>query len=652
MEKFPQQPENNEEDLRESHDVAESTPGEEILNEELKLDKEAVKIESEIEKMPPQEREKIGLGLRNIGFFVQERKSRLMAGICEKFTKEKDGQGTVSRFFNSLAGTYRKDEEIARKKIEEREKSAGVMKRMQNSGYLTGNILKFGRTVADVAGWTAGSPLRYVMLGAQFFSRGAEAAKEARLKNYEVIEKTRVKDIDEAADEAWKIYEKAGAKTKEGLDKAYAENLPEDILNRLKRSEPGTGSALLSKVFQKVLQKDVEFAIKHGKFNESSFERRLKEFDRIVGHYGTVDALAMGAKYAETGGKAVIAGVQIESVALLFKKLPEILASFSHVPEVSSLKTGVASKITEIPFKAPEAPAIESMVEVQKGNTVWKLAEEQLDKRGFFKDLTGSADEIVAKKNFLIDSVSHKVDVSSGDANLIHAGEKINFKDIFENKDTMAQLVDKSEHLKPMGASHILESVQKPKIATGASKNVLELFDQQDRPEKWRTIQIYQDDIDSMKQNLTKFKEPEIIESIQKEINRLEEVKHSLINKLAEQTEQTVPQVPVGAEKTAEAVANILPGEKQNFLDYLVYKDDRLVGFKVKALVEQIKSDKLTAEDFSKYYASKIGAERVSDKILGSFKYNFKAISGTNAVERLKAEGVIAAFLKRLESIK
>lgn len=319
-----------------------------------------------------------------------------------------------------------------------------------------------------------------------------------------------------------------------------------------------------------------------------------------------------------------------------------------------SLAGGVKSNLSEHPPQKPKMapietesippkPAVENVVEVRTGDTVWKLAEKQLEERGYFKDLTGTADEITAKKNFLIDSISKKVNVPSGDANLIHAGEKIDFKNVFADESKIEQFVDKAEHLKPKAA------------AEGGSK-VFDYFEHQSRPEKWRTIQIYQDDIDSMKRNMVKFEDPQVKASIQKEIDRLEGVKTSLIKKLAEQTEQTVPAKAVAGEavkKVSESLAEgVLPKDKMTFLENLVYKDDHLVGFKVKVLVEQIKSDKLTAEDFSKYYASKIGAERVSDKILDGFKYNFKAIIEGRGVERLKAEGVMATLLKRLESIK
>ncbi len=368
-----------------------------IIKEEA-LAKEAEVIKREIEKMPEVECEKIDFGLRNIGFFVQEWKSNMMASFCNKFAVE-NHKSAIGRFFSSLAGTYHKDAEKAQKDIEEREEIKTSMKQLKNVGFLMGNIMKYGRTVADVVGWTAGSPLRYVMLGAQFFSRGAEAAKEARLKNEEVIEKTRVKDINEAVEEAWKIYETAKLKSnksevsKETLEKAYIENLPQDLLNRLKKSEPGTATGILLGIFQKILRKDVELAIKYGKFSEASFENRLKEFDKIIGHYGTVDTLAMGARYAETAGKAVIAGVQIETAALLMQRLPEIMSKISSISllyESEGVKpAGVSSVIEEtkgvgIGEKPAGASAVISekyaeLAIIKKGEGVWHAVYRQLE---------------------------------------------------------------------------------------------------------------------------------------------------------------------------------------------------------------------------------------------------------------------------------
>ena len=44
-----------------------------------------------------------------------------------------------------------------------------------------------------------------------------------------------------------------GNVTKEFLEKSYVENLPQDLLERLKKSEPGTATGIL----QRVLKKDL-----------------------------------------------------------------------------------------------------------------------------------------------------------------------------------------------------------------------------------------------------------------------------------------------------------------------------------------------------------------------------------------------------------
>lgn len=307
---------------------------------EKKVQEEAREIKKEIEKMPEQERKKIALGIRNAGFFVQEYKSKILANICDKFG---GSENSISRFFSALAETYRKDEKLAVKHIEERETKGGVIKKAQNAGYLWGNIVKFGRPVAEIFGFAAGSPLRYWAIPAfAFLSRGGSALKETRLGNQMLKKEMMFHDANEAADVAWKIYEIAKLKSKDGkvnkedLKKAYDENLPSDLLERLKKSEPGTAGSILGGIAQKIFKKEIELSVKHGKFSKASYTERLKDFDRMITQFGAVDALAMAAKHMEVGGKVGVAAVSVETAYILMKRLPEImsnLGSFVHRPE-------------------------------------------------------------------------------------------------------------------------------------------------------------------------------------------------------------------------------------------------------------------------------------------------------------------------------
>ena len=96
----------------------------------------------------------------------------------------------------------------AHKRIEEINEDKSK-KTWQNSISLSRNIIPVTverlRILFGVI--SAGSPLRYAMMGSMAFSRGAEGLKEVRLENEELIDKTRIQDADKAAEEAWRIYE-------------------------------------------------------------------------------------------------------------------------------------------------------------------------------------------------------------------------------------------------------------------------------------------------------------------------------------------------------------------------------------------------------------------------------------------------------------
>lgn len=459
MEKLPDFEELNKEEKIEEVIEKPETPEVKLDSAlEKELEKENTEIKNELEQMPVEEREKIGVSFHNFGFFAKELKSQAMAWIFEnaggdkKEAQETEGfTGSVKRWLNGYAQSYRKDEAAAKKNIETTKEFDLSLKQVGNVGFITGEAMKYGRTVADVIGWTAGSPLRYVMLGAQIFSRGAEAAKEARLMNVEVIEKTRIKDVDEAADEAWKIYENAQAKaeekgekvSKQNLEKTYVENLPEDLLKRLEKSEPGMATGIL----QRVLKKDLEFAIKHGKVNES----RLKEYDKMISQYGEIDALAMGAKYAETAGKAIVAGVQIETAALLFQRMPEMInklmelgsstAYGNELPEeilkghdnIEILKGEIVSE-TEV--KAPVDEKLMELATIKKGEGIEHALIRQLMAEPEKFEFKGNAEDLKSWAG----GEAHRIAIKSGYVD-INTGEEIRIGT--EGRDKAAYMLEK-----------------------------------------------------------------------------------------------------------------------------------------------------------------------------------------------------------------
>lgn len=309
-------------------------------------------LQPELAKLPEEEREKLGFGLNNFGFFIKEKTNGFLANTFKwladkKRTSAKDKEsppGTAERFLTALSESYKNDSQDARKKMEDI--ATGQKRTLGNVGYITGNIMKHGRTVADFVGWTAASPLRYVTISGQILGRGLDVAKEARLKNDQVLEKTRIHDIDAAAEEAWRIYDQAQIKAGEkevsvkDLAKAYQENIPQDLIKRLKENaEPNEASSFLQGIFKKhiefstnLLQSKIDKIEADAKLTEpdktsqkekllNNYSKLLNDFDRVLSQYGTVDTAAMLAQYGSAGAKWAVRGVMVESLYLGLEKL-------------------------------------------------------------------------------------------------------------------------------------------------------------------------------------------------------------------------------------------------------------------------------------------------------------------------------------------
>ena len=320
---------------------------EEEIEPETPAEKEIIK---EIENLSPEDKEKLGWGLSVIGYRVKKETSDFLGkSLNWAVTKAKiNEKGTAGRFLKELRDSYLRDGEAAKKNILSAQKGDVKLAKTRSIGMLAGSVIKIGRTVADVTGISIANPMRYAMMGGMVTARMAEAGKEARFKNEELMEKTRIQDADLAAEEAWKIYEKSGGRitndgarisnttSKEAIEKAYIEEMPKDLQKRLE--DP---SVALSFV-QKALRKNIDIRvsrlntkieeIENGSKNEDdkkiakeklfrSWEKELKDYDRMLTQYGTVDEIAMSAKYAQIAGKGVVLGMQIETALVSGEKL-------------------------------------------------------------------------------------------------------------------------------------------------------------------------------------------------------------------------------------------------------------------------------------------------------------------------------------------
>jgi len=340
--------------------------------EVLKLEsEEEIAIEKEIKELPTEDKEKLSVGLGNVGFIVEKKKNDFFAKVFSWIAeKNLDQKKTTTRFLRKLSAGFLRDAKIAQKKAED-VVNGKAKRRMGNVGNLFGNVLRYGRVVTDLLGNTLASPLRYVMMAGMVSVRASEAAKETRLENEEVIEKTRIIDAERAAEEAWNIYEQAQKKaggeniSAESLKDAYIMGIPKDMQKRLE------DTTVANSFIQGVLRKSIESNI--SKFNEKiediennkkltkeqkekkkeklikKWEEALVDYDRVLTRHGEVDELAMAGRYAQTVSKAVVTVVTIETILLSVEKIFESVAQV-----ISSTNADIPEK-PFIPY-GPPAP--------------------------------------------------------------------------------------------------------------------------------------------------------------------------------------------------------------------------------------------------------------------------------------------------------
>ncbi len=336
--------------------------GEANLNPEEK--KEFQDVKGEIEKMPRKDRWNLIRGVANLGYLTQEWKGNLFNKAFKKassLTKDKgtiQESGTMRRFLTSYAEKYKEESKQAKKL---REKS--YLTKIQKGGGLLklgGNVLKYGRILWDL---NYANPLRHVMAASMFVGRSAEVAKEARLKSAKSIEKTRVKGKDEAAEEAWQIYQEAQEKaetgqeiSKEDLEKEYQRILPRDLKKRLRENTDMSFNIVrvfaeehvnwsVSRINNKIakIEKNKKLSPEKKELKKEKLlarqKKKLEDLDRMVSQTGSINLLAYLSRATEKTGKAVSIGMMADTLA----RLPQIFASFTE----SSIET----ELSEAPLK-------------------------------------------------------------------------------------------------------------------------------------------------------------------------------------------------------------------------------------------------------------------------------------------------------------
>ncbi|MEO5635308.1 MAG: hypothetical protein ABIS26_01475, partial [Candidatus Paceibacterota bacterium] len=315
------------------------------LEPEKDKEKEEENIQRAIEKLPKSDREKLGFGLNRMGLSLEQKKNEFFAKTFGWIAKTNlDQNKTTTSWLRKMSENFDTDAEAAHKKAKD-VKEGKAKHRVQNVGRLAGNILKIGRIFTDAVGYTAAMPLRYVMLAGATIDRGFEAGKEVRFDNPELIEQTRL-DIEKATNEAWNIYtraqEKAGKAGEENvsveeLKTGYLAEMPKDLQKRLGDPEIAYGT------IQGLFQKQITFSVNRlndlmEKIDNSTdlkpkekeakkdrilkkWEKSLNDYDRALTQVGTIDELAMGARYAQMAGKGLVGIATIQTIFIAGEKL-------------------------------------------------------------------------------------------------------------------------------------------------------------------------------------------------------------------------------------------------------------------------------------------------------------------------------------------
>jgi len=294
-------------------------------------------------------------------------------------------------------------------------------------------------------------------------------------KGFEVLRKISAADIIEE--------EKKGGVSRETLARARAQLFDEEF----RKKQPEEYAKLREKVFEVEREKlgNKEERVEEANENLEKIIRqkiskeKQAEALRIAGRVGGFaagffagEALAHLAKAKHQPEKKPVSIPKEQEKPTL---PPSEEYRYQHFqtnkpsPEPVVPRPGETPQPSEVPGGPPLShielkPEIPSVETVEKGDTLWSLAERQAEKHGLFDDLGNTqADE--AKKIFIIDALKDKIaehplayGIHSGDPSLIQPGEKIDFAAIFSNDEIKNRILEQTNKLTAEQIHNILQN--------------------------------------------------------------------------------------------------------------------------------------------------------------------------------------------------
>ncbi len=437
-------------------------------------------------------------------------------------TIEARSQSTIARVLTGFAKGYEKSAQASEKQRQAFLNKEGVKASMAGWGALAQNSILMTRAV----GRSLGGMSRVPAIVAMVANRSFDAFKEARLAKYDVINKTRVNDAERAYEEAEQIYKISQRMVGEGnkvtakdLAKAYAEQLPKDLIRRFERGDSEKQPSYLGKLVASVgvrgvaerLQKKFEAIENNTKLNDEQKklarakeiqknESLLRDLDRMVSDAGVVDMTASVMRDFGQASKKAAAAVALETLAEagfnfmmphdesvmagveggVSSKVPEVtpqsmvkrisegqdIMSNENVGHIDDLKHGPLLSETNVVSADTVIPT--EPYTVKSGDKLWKLLADDLRERKIFNGISAEG-----QRDYVIDALKDKIaamsdgerkllGISSGNINKLTVGDTLDFNKLFDQDVVGGAL----KNAKLLSAEEIaaIESYKPPKI--------------------------------------------------------------------------------------------------------------------------------------------------------------------------------------------
>ena len=304
-------------------------------------------VEDAIKKLKPEEQKSLARNLNTLGFQVEKRKSEMLGSGFDWASKKFGKQSTMARFTRGMRDSFKRDADIAKKRLEAKDISALTI--ASSYGRLAGMAARIVRVTADITGASPTSAFKWVMATSMVASRVTGAMKEARFANEELVAKTRnehneIEDIQRSEQMQESFVMEINQKEKE-LVSIYTE------IQALSADDPNRVE--LQKKYDELLKERV--AIKEKIQLEEEKQERLEENMWSIADNAHKEALAIYEKAQEKAGvgkEGEVSAEQIQKayIAGIPKDLEERLKKSPAAVNVFSGRT--LRKIMEVDLKA------------------------------------------------------------------------------------------------------------------------------------------------------------------------------------------------------------------------------------------------------------------------------------------------------------